>query len=555
MQTSHAMPTMPPELMAVREQLRSTLLESQGLRATDPERALRIARKGLRAARTSGLPRLVIMFNIEICWHQLNAGDYAGALASVEQARSALEAIPNDAEMKSRVDHCAGCVCLYQGDLPRAVELLAPVVAVAERYGGTARAEALAPLAQAYQRLGDYPKALEVFTSILVIWEEMGQTQYQVMTLECIGGIYVELEDWDRALAAFAGCRELADGLGSRMGAASALGNIGRVHASAGRDAEALPILAEALELERELGRRQNEASLLASIAEIEGRNGMLDRAFEHCRRALEIDEAIDDMPGTARALALLGDLHVLRGEYAEARPLLARAIAIAAANGHREIECGAHRVLALACEATGEAGDALDHYKEYMRIEKELHGNHVRRAVANVQMRADLDRMEREREMLLMKAERLELEIAYKQRELTSAALNLAQKSQLLAWLQEQMAPFARSRGKDASELVRAVLPRIRESSDARQTWHAFEEQFNQVHPELIPRLLDRYPSLSPTELKICVLMKINLATKEIADILRTSPRTVEGHRRFIRKKMDLPRNENLYTYLAALK
>lgn len=185
------------------------------------------------------------------------------------------------------------------------------------------------------------------------------------------------------------------------------------------------------------------------------------------------------------------------------------------------------------------------------MRLERELHSGAVRRAVAVVQMRAELERAERE--LLRAKAERLEQEVLHREREL-AAALHLTQKSRLLSRIEERMAPYARSRWTDASELARALLPDIRESIDGRAQWQAFEEQFRGVHPEFITMLIAKYPSLTQTEIKVCALMKINLTTKDITDILRTSPRTVEGHRRFIRRKMSLGRDENLYTFLAAL-
>jgi tetratricopeptide (TPR) repeat protein/DNA-binding CsgD family transcriptional regulator len=546
-------PSEAPEV-SPRDQVRRVLFESQALRITDPDAAYRAARKVLRMARAFGLPRLMIMGLIEMGWHHINRGDFAGAMRIMEQGTDVHRAIPDDAEMQCRLGHYLGSVHLYQGDVPKAVELFEQAVEFATGYNAFARAEALGSLALAYQRLGDYPRAIEIFTTIQAIWESERQPIYLMMTLAQIGEIYRELEEWERSLDAFFKCRDLAEGIGTRMEKASAIASIGHTLASAGRTDEALENLLAALELEREFERRQNEAAILTAIAEIYSRREMIECGQQHGRAALEIYEAIGEYRGLAQCLTMLGELHVLAGAHADALPLLERAIAIAQQTENRETEYRAQRTIANAHEQLGDTRAALEHYKDYMRLEKDLRGNDVRRAVANVQMRADLDKMARERELLRLKAERLELDIAHKERELTSAALHLAQKSQLLSWLGEQMAPFIRSRGKDASELVRSLLPQIRESADGKAQWQAFEEQFRQVHPDMIRMLLERYPTLTQTELKVCSLMKINLTTKEIADILCTSTRTVEGHRRFIRKKMDLPRDENLYTYLATL-
>ena len=62
------------------------------------------------------------------------------------------------------------------------------------------------------------------------------------------------------------------------------------------------------------------------------------------------------------------------------------------------------------------------------------------------------------------------------------------------------------------------------------------------------------RASTLTPTELKVCTLLKSNLSTKEIAEVLNSSIHTVETHRRRIRKKLGLSGQANLTTFLALL-
>lgn len=60
---------------------------------------------------------------------------------------------------------------------------------------------------------------------------------------------------------------------------------------------------------------------------------------------------------------------------------------------------------------------------------------------------------------------------------------------------------------------------------------------------------------SLSPRELEICHMVRGNLTSKEIAGLLNLSPRSVETHRRNIRKKLGIrDRATSLFTYLNSL-
>jgi|GEM_PF-5351906 len=62
------------------------------------------------------------------------------------------------------------------------------------------------------------------------------------------------------------------------------------------------------------------------------------------------------------------------------------------------------------------------------------------------------------------------------------------------------------------------------------------------------------RSPPATPTELKVCTLLKSNLSTKKLAEVLNSSIHTVETHRRRIRKTLGLSGQANLTTFLALL-
>lgn len=63
------------------------------------------------------------------------------------------------------------------------------------------------------------------------------------------------------------------------------------------------------------------------------------------------------------------------------------------------------------------------------------------------------------------------------------------------------------------------------------------------------------KYLNFTPTELQVADLVKQGLRTKEIADLLNSSPETVSGHRKSMRKKLNLKdKKSNLRTHLLSL-
>ncbi len=67
--------------------------------------------------------------------------------------------------------------------------------------------------------------------------------------------------------------------------------------------------------------------------------------------------------------------------------------------------------------------------------------------------------------------------------------------------------------------------------------------------------KLSYKYLNFTPTELQVADLVKQGFRTKEIADLLNSSPETVSGHRKSMRKKLNLKeKKSNLRTHLLSL-
>jgi DNA-binding CsgD family transcriptional regulator len=68
------------------------------------------------------------------------------------------------------------------------------------------------------------------------------------------------------------------------------------------------------------------------------------------------------------------------------------------------------------------------------------------------------------------------------------------------------------------------------------------------------IRNILARYPDLTPAELKLCCLLRMNMATKEMAQLLHISKKTVENQRYRLRRKFGLSHGRNLTSFLLTL-
>ncbi len=82
-------------------------------------------------------------------------------------------------------------------------------------------------------------------------------------------------------------------------------------------------------------------------------------------------------------------------------------------------------------------------------------------------------------------------------------------------------------------------------------ESWEQFTQHFDQVHGDFLARIKESYPDITPQETKLAAYLRMNLTTKNIAQLINISVRGVEIGRYRLRKKLNLNREVNLTSFL----
>jgi len=77
------------------------------------------------------------------------------------------------------------------------------------------------------------------------------------------------------------------------------------------------------------------------------------------------------------------------------------------------------------------------------------------------------------------------------------------------------------------------------------------FENLFDQAHANFFKRLKTEFPTLTPSDLRLCAYLRMNLSSKEIAPLINITIRGVEERRYRLRKRLNLPPEHNLTDYI----
>lgn len=157
-------------------------------------------------------------------------------------------------------------------------------------------------------------------------------------------------------------------------------------------------------------------------------------------------------------------------------------------------------------------------------------------------------DALQSENEMIRIKNENLQEVMKRKERELALSTMHIIQKNEMINKMKTELSKLqSNTTDKTVKEKTTNIIKKISKDIDNKSDWKIFEMHLEQVHEDFIKRLKGKFPELTSRELRLCVYLKMNMSSKEIATLMNISPRGVEISRYRVRKKLGLERAEGL--------
>jgi ligand-binding sensor domain-containing protein/DNA-binding CsgD family transcriptional regulator len=156
------------------------------------------------------------------------------------------------------------------------------------------------------------------------------------------------------------------------------------------------------------------------------------------------------------------------------------------------------------------------------------------------------------DKKVKVLEAEKYNIELNAKNRELAYSTMHLLQKSEFINSIKNDISEV-KNFLKDpiAKKELRKIISKLQEDQRLEEDWERFSTHFDKVHHDFFRRLKSDHPNLSSKDLKLCAYLRLNLSTKEIAPLLGISIRGVEISRYRLRKKLNLDKSTNLNEYM----
>jgi tetratricopeptide (TPR) repeat protein len=141
--------------------------------------------------------------------------------------------------------------------------------------------------------------------------------------------------------------------------------------------------------------------------------------------------------------------------------------------------------------------------------------------------------------------------ELDFNKKELERFMLNFIEKTKLITDLEGRLETFSEISevrnpyiDKNISELTQMKIL-------TEDNWAQFKIHFEKAYPGLIQQIKETFEHLSPAELRMFLLMKLNIDSKEIASILGISFESVKKTRYRLKKKMELKEEDDLNDFV----
>lgn len=163
-----------------------------------------------------------------------------------------------------------------------------------------------------------------------------------------------------------------------------------------------------------------------------------------------------------------------------------------------------------------------------------------------------ELEMNKNESELMALRNDKLEAEINYKNSELASSAMHLVKKAELLTKVKSELGQVMKVlENPQAISEIKKMMRTLSDDDKIDQEWENFTKHFDKVHSDFVVGLKEKHPGITGNELKLSAYLRMNLSTKEIAQLMNISVRGVEISRYRLRKKLQLPTETSLFDYL----
>jgi tetratricopeptide (TPR) repeat protein/DNA-binding CsgD family transcriptional regulator len=479
----------------------------------------------------------------------------------------------------------------FTSDLPNAMAYAVKSKSLAESAGlEMEMAQSLDAIGTIYYDIGNQNKSSESFYSSLKIYEKLNQKSGLGATYCRIGTLYLDQKDFDKAASYYSKSIDIAKEINSQEGIASNLNNLAKVYYQQKDYEKSLVTFEEALHINLESGNQYLIGSNYLNISEVYLSQGRYDEAIEYVYKARGIFEKLGNKLRFAKTQIMLSKIYLQTGNSTKSDSMALSSLAIGLGNGYKDVIVASAEQLSKSYLAKMDSVKAFRYYIIEKQYKDSLFLDEKQKTLTRLELQVQFEKNEYDLKMarqkrniaifivsgallfslviillilkqLKMRAKQGQLEKAsyekeleFKNKELVINVMSLMKKNEMLTDLSEKLIRIEEeSTTPESKATIKKVAHELQKSQD-EEIWKEFSTRFKEVHGDFYSRLLKKFPLLTPNELKLCAFLRLNMSSKDIAELTGQRVSTLETARYRLRQKLGIVNSEtNLVTFLSS--
>ncbi len=320
-----------------------------------------------------------------------------------------------------------------KGNLKNAIENFNKSLKIAKEYDyKTIEGKSLNYLGVVNHLMGRYSNAIEYFINSIGVFENDDNKIDASITLNNLAKIYNEIGNYDKAVEFATNALKYAEELHDNYSLGRALNNLGKSYQNLKEYKKALGYLKRAKDLKAEIGDSVGLAYVLEDIAENYLNLKKYNNAEKVLKRALIIREKTDSPYSQVNTLLKLADLKLKTGKLSEAKYFIDKGVKLIPEALSDELLMTAYKLYSQYYEHTGDFKNAFSFYKKSDSLLHEVFNKEENKRIAELELKYDLDKKEKENQLLKGENELKALKLDY-QSDVLTLIIGLALMSILL--------------------------------------------------------------------------------------------------------------------------
>ncbi len=483
-------------------------------------------------------------------------GQYDKALQYMKEGLTLVE------EMENYPSVCLGLLNLgnlysNNGDDTNAIESYYKGLSIIDTYSPDqveCRGMLLAGIGSVFLRAGEYDKALEYYLHSLAIVEKLDKLKEVAVALLNIGLVYKNSGEPEIAREYITQSLAVRDAIQDEFNKTVGLTNLASVLSQLGRHEEAIVYAEQCRAICTASGDKRVLSYALLAIGQALVGLGRWKEAIDQFLEGLAVCRDIQYSKVEIEIGIELGTTFERIGRVEEGLANLHHALLLAKKGEAKPLLLQAHKALAQFYERQQDYKAALEHSAQSLELNNTIFNENSERRMQALQVMHQVQEARKEAEIYRLKNEQLERRVEAQSREVAAKTIHLSQHTDFLSRIKKMLAAVLAAPCEDSRKSIRQIIAVVDGALAEEDTWDAFEEQFQQMHPTFVETMRTRWSDLSTVELRVCSLLRLNLSSKEICRVLNIAPRSVDMYRYRIRKKLGLRPEENLTLVLAGV-